>query len=137
MKRNDLLSPREEQLMDYLWEQHEAQSTDRIQAGLEDKGWNKVTLYRILQGLIDKGYIRISGLERNNTQYLRLMEPAISKEDYTARILADRGIGVSSIPDLVMAILGTDGNRKRSQKENENIINGLEEIIMEIRTRNK
>jgi hypothetical protein len=36
-----------------------------------------------------------------------------------------------------MAILGTDGNRKRSQKENENIINGLEEIIMEIRTRNK
>ena len=137
MKRNGLLSPREEQLMDYLWEQDEAQSTDRIQAGLEDKGWNKVTLYRILQGLIDKGYIRISGLERNNTQYLRLMEPAISKEDYTAGILADRGIGVSSIPNLVMAILGTDGNRKRSQKENENIINGLEEIIMEIRTRNK
>ena len=137
MKRNGLLSPREEQLMDYLWEQDEAQSTDRIQAGLEDKGWNKVTLYRILQGLIDKGYIRISGLERNNTQYLRLMEPAISKEDYTARILAGRGIGVSSIPNLVMAILGTDGNRKRSQKENENIINGLEEIIMEIRTRNK
>ena len=137
MKKKNLLSPREEQLMDYLWEQDGLRSTDQIQVGLKDKDWNKVTLYRILQGLIDKGYVRISGLERNNTQYIRLMEPAISKEEYTARILAERGMGINSIPGLVMAILGSDEKKKRSRKEDEKIINELENIIKEIRIRKK
>ena len=89
---NMRLNQREEDMMEMLWEQGQPMTSAEMKETLEKQGWNKSTLFNTIQSLLDRGCIRISGLERNNTQYARQFEAAVSKEEYMARLLTEKGI---------------------------------------------
>ena len=127
------LNQREEDMMEMLWEQGQPMTSAEMKITLEKQGWNKSTLFNTIQSLLDRGYIRISGLERNHTQYARQFEAAVSKEEYMARLLTEKGITSSELANIALAMTGGEKGKKRSRKENDALIADLEQIISRLR----
>lgn len=135
MRNGKLMTQKEEDLMEFLWK-HGKPLTITEMAGLLDKDkWNQVTLFRIVKGLLNKGYLKINGFEKNNTQYARSFIPSITKEEYAAVLLSERGIKSSSLGTIALAMLGAGKRKKISQAEEDKLVNGLENIIEQIRCR--
>ncbi|MDE7206801.1 MAG: hypothetical protein K2N90_06535, partial [Lachnospiraceae bacterium] len=91
---------------------------------------------RTINTLLKKNLIRICGRERYNTQYARVFEPTIPREEYAARFLVDRGIGHNSLGRLAMALVHVEesGNDDSRAEETE-LIAELEAIIDKLRKR--
>lgn len=112
----EILNSREEEIMNELWGCSNPISTNELKDCLRNKGWNKSTFYNSVQSLFDKEYIKTSGLERVNTQYARLLEPAISREEYWAIYLKEKGVGLSSIKNIYH-IMAQDGACEENLEE--------------------
>ena len=84
MKDKNLMNPKEENLMELLWDEQRPLTTAEIGSVLKGKGWNKSTLFNTIQSLLEKGYIKVSGVERSHTQYARQFEYTMTKEEYAA-----------------------------------------------------
>ena len=66
MKNNKLMTPREEDLMNFLWNQKGPMAITEMIEFLDKEKWNQVTLFRIVKKLLDKGYLEIYGLKRKH-----------------------------------------------------------------------
>lgn len=133
MKNSKLMTQREEDLMEFLWTQENPLTITEMEEILDKENWNRVTLFRIVKGLLNKGYLKIYGIERNNTQYARKVMPAITKEEYAAVLLSERGIKSSSLGKIALAMLGTGKRKKTSHDEEEKLVKELEDMITKIR----
>ena len=111
-----IMNPREEEIMNELWKCSNSISTSELMNLLHAKGWNKSTFYNSVQSLFDKEYIKTSGLERVNTQYARLLEPAVTHEEYWAIYLKEKGVGLSSIKNIYH-IMAQDGACEENLEE--------------------
>ncbi len=135
-KKNSFLSDREEALMELLWASETPLSAMDLQEQLDSSEWSRMTLYRTLQLLIEKGYVRICGLERNNTQYMRKMEAAITKSGYLAKELINRNFRRHDMSGLVMALIEETQNISNDDvSDNSDLIADLENIISDIKKR--
>ena len=117
MKNNGLMTQKEEDLMEFLWKQATPLTITEM-AGIGQEEWNQVTLFRIVKGLLNKGYLKIHGFEKNNTQYARSFIPSLTKEEYAAILLSERGIKSSSLGSIALAMLGA-GKRKKIKAESQ------------------
>lgn len=133
MKNNNLMTQKEEDLMEFLWNYGEPLTITEMAGLLDKEKWNQVTLFRLVKGLLNKGYLKIHGFEKNNTQYARSFIPSMTKEEYAAILLSERGIKSSSLGRIAVAMLGTGKRKKVSQDEEDKLINELESIIEQIR----
>ena len=134
MKDKNLMNPKEESLMNLLWEERRPLTTAEIGTVLKGRGWNKSTLFNTVQSLIEKGYIRVSGMERNHTQYARQFESAITREEYAAVVLTCKGIKKRDLANIALAMSdSSDGD----DKEDEELIQELKEIIKQLRENRK
>lgn len=133
MKNNKLMNPREEDLMNFLWNQKEPMAITEMIELLDKEKWNQVTLFRIVKELLDKGYLEIYGLKRNNTQYARKFIPSLTKEEYAAVLLSERGIESTSLASIALAMLGGNKRKKICEDEKDYLIHELENIIEQIR----
>lgn len=95
-----IMNPREEAIMNELWESSTSISTKDLKTHLSSMGWNKSSFYTAVQSLFEKEYVKFSGLERSNTHYARILEPAISREEYWAIFLKEKGIGIDSLKKI-------------------------------------
>ncbi|MFG6392858.1 MAG: BlaI/MecI/CopY family transcriptional regulator [Lachnospiraceae bacterium] len=132
MKNNGLMTQKEEDLMEFLWKQATPLTITEM-AGIGQEEWNQVTLFRIVKGLLNKGYLKIHGFEKNNTQYARSFIPSLTKEEYAAILLSERGIKSSSLGSIALAMLGAGKRKKINQDEEDKLIGELENIIEQIR----
>lgn len=132
MKNNGLITQKEEDLMEFLWKQATPLTITEM-AGIGQEEWNQVTLFRIVKGLLNKGYLKIHGFEKNNTQYARSFIPSLTKEEYAAILLSERGIKSSSLGSIALAMLGAGKRKKINQDEEDKLIGELENIIEQIR----
>lgn len=132
MKNSKLMTQREEDLMEFLWTQENPLTVTEMEGILGKEKWNKVTIFRIVNKLTSKGYLKIDRMERNNTQYARKFMPTITKEEYAAVLLSERGIKSNSLGKIALAMLGT-GRKKTSRDEEEKLVKELEDMITEIR----
>lgn len=133
MKNSKLMTQREEDLMEFLWTQENPLTVTEMEEILGKEKWNKVTIFRIVKRLTNKGYLKINGIERNNTQYARKFMPTITKEEYAAVLLSERGIKSNSLGKIALAMLGTGKRKKTSRDEEEKLVKELEDMITEIR----
>ncbi|MCR5234667.1 MAG: BlaI/MecI/CopY family transcriptional regulator [Lachnospiraceae bacterium] len=136
MKRRELLNGREEELMFILWERQEPTSSVGIMDDLLKEGWNRVTVYSTIQSLIDKGFLTVIGMQKSNTQYARQFEPSITKEEYAARLLIEKGLGCETLGNIALAMAGSASSGKKDnkdRKENEKLIKELEDTIRKLK----
>lgn len=132
MKKKDLLSVREEELMNRLWEFGEALTSMEMAKRLEPEGWNHATLLKTVQSLSDAGYLTVSGLEKSAKTYARKLEPSITKEEYYGNVLMKRGMNSDSLAELTAALLGVSKVKKK--EKDAKVIARLEEIIAGLRS---
>lgn len=133
MKNNKLMTPREEDLMNVFWNQEEPMAITDIIELLDKEQWNQVTLFRIVKKLLDKGYLEIYGFKKNNTQYARKFIPSLTKEEYAAVLLSERGIESNSLANIALAMLGGNKRKEVCEEEKNYLIHELENIIKQIK----
>lgn len=132
MKRKKILNDREKIIMDTLWQTEESLSSIELLNRLGESEWNKLNIFRTINSLMDKGYIRVDGFEQCNTQYARKFTFAITPEEYAAKMIKDDGLNVSSIGKIAMALI-KDTNDEKSKNE---LVRELQSIIDELNTGN-
>ena len=135
MEQREVLTKNEERLMDYLWKQDKAMTVMELEQDLAEEGVKKATIFKAVQKLVEQGYLRVNGLERVGKAYARKFEPAITREEYAAIVLADKGIDTDSLINVAMAMIGNSSASKKSEDVNEKLIKELEEIIVKLRSR--
>lgn len=59
--------------------------------------------------------------------------PTITKEEYAAVLLSERGIKSNSLGKIALAMLGTGKRKKTSRDEEDKLVKELEDMITEIR----
>ena len=131
-----VMTGREEKFMEYFWEQDEPVTVADIEEHFAYEKLSKAAVFKIIQAMMDKGFIRVNGLERTNKTYARKFEAAISKEEYWGKILASKGMGLHSLRHVTFAMLG-DGSDPEDDEADRELIKELEGMIDEIKSRGK
>jgi len=135
MKQKKVMNKSEERLMDFLWKQDKAMTIAEIEQFMVEKGLKKATIFKAVQSLVEQEYLCVNGFERVNKTYARKFEPVVSREEYAAVVLSERGIDTSSLGNLAMAMIGNDKNEKKDEEADEKLIKELEDIIAQLRSR--
>ena len=134
MKKRGILSVKEEQLLELLWRYNKPLTSIEILELPEvvENGWNETSVFRMINSLLNGEYIHVCGLKQNKTQYARKFETVLTKEEYAAKILFDRGMKKNSLAKIALALVKYD-NENESQEESDELIDQLESIISELR----
>ena len=135
MNDRKVMGKSEEKLMDFLWEQNKAMTIVEIEQQMAREGLKKATIFKAVQSLVEQEYLRVNGFERVSKSYARKFEPAVTKEEYAAVVLAARGIDTNSLGNLAMAMLGNENSEERDEEADEKLIEELEDIIVQLRNR--
>lgn len=99
------------------------------------EGLKKATIFKAVQSLVEQEYLCVNGLERVSKTYARKFEPAVTRKEYAAVVLAARGIDINSLGNLAMAMIGNDNSEKRDEEADGKLIEDLEDIIARLRNR--
>jgi predicted transcriptional regulator len=131
VKKHNCLSAREEELLHILWELNEPLTAGEMAERLSAGGWNRAIVFKAVQTLSDRGYLKVAGLEKSVKSYARKFAPALTKAEYYAETMMKRGLDSSSIPSITAAFLGVAD--KSDKERNAEVIARLEEIIDTLR----
>lgn len=132
MKTKHIMSKREEVVMEHLWRNGKPMMITELEEIMVEDGLSKASIFKAVQALTKCGYINVSGVELVGRTYARQFEPAITKEEYAAVVLLDKGFSRSSLGDIAVAMTGSDRG-KLDPEENEKLIKELEGIIAKLR----
>ena len=122
------LTNSEEDLMEIFWEKKEPLTSVEILELSAERSWNGNYIHKMLRSLLKKDMIKICGTVQCGTQYARQFIPAVTKEEYAAKLVMSKGIEKSAIAAVTVAMVhemdGADG---------EDVVKQLEEIIEELK----
>lgn len=120
------LTKSEEQMMDIFWSSEKAlTSVDIVNMKIRDT-WVNGLVHNIIRSLIRKGLLIECGAERYSTQYARRLSPKITREEYAAKLLVSKFQEKMSVAEVIAALV-------KERREEENLIEKLEEIIQRLR----
>ena len=84
------LTKSEEQMMDIFWsEDKPLTSVDIVNMKVKDT-WSNGLVHNMIRSLLKKGLLKECGMERYSTQYARKLCPAVTSEEYAAKLLASK-----------------------------------------------
>ena len=127
------MNSREEEIMRLLWDRGDAMTSIQLEEMLGDTfAGNRTTLFRTIKAMIEKGLIEECGTELHGRQYARKFRPTMTKEEYMARFLIERGVDERSLALVAMAFV-RKGDLK--DQEDEKLIAELENMIRKLRKR--
>lgn len=132
MNRSEMLTPKEEEIMCLIWDKNAPMTTVEISEYMEERGWSRVTVFKTIQSMTEKGHLRVAGFEKNAKAYARTFVPTLTKNEYFSDLLRKRGFSGESVVGLVTALLGVKGGSKR-EKNMEEAIKKMEKIVEEIK----
>lgn len=124
------LTKSEEEMMDLFWSSESPLTSVDIVNMKVRETWGNGLVHNIIRSLVKKGVLVECGLEHYNTQYARKLMPAMTKEEYTAKLMLSKMGKNSSLSRLVVALAKERG-------DNGNLIDELEEIIQQLREEEK
>ena len=127
------LNAREKELMELLWSSDTSLTSNDMLDKLATEKWNKISVHRTINGLIDKNCIVVNGFEQYNTQYARKFTYALTREEYMAKLMQDDGLGLESLGKVALALIGDDV--PENKKEKDELINNLQSIIDELKSK--
>ena len=118
------LTPRQTELMEFLWEANEPMTANKMAEKLAPAGWNNVTLFKTVQALSTDGFLEVAGLEKTVKTYARKLAPTMTKAQYYASI-------VCNTPDIIPEIIIKKEGLKDADKTEQNVAvkKELEKII--------
>ena len=138
-----VLTNREEELMDFLWEQNKPLAANEILAECKERSWSDRYLQVMLRSLEKKGAIESCGTVRQGNHYSRQFHCRLTKEEYFAQLAqafdqAQRGGGfpfsqASGVNSRLFARAVVSLAAKASPKEQEEVIRELEQLLEEYR----
>ena len=116
------LTPRQTELMEFLWEANEPMTANKMAEKLAPAGWNNVTLFKTVQALSTDGFLEVAGLEKHVNA--RKLAPTMTKAQYYASI-------VCNTPDIIPEIIIQKEGLKDADKTEQNVAvkKELEKII--------
>ncbi|MBR4743497.1 MAG: BlaI/MecI/CopY family transcriptional regulator [Oscillospiraceae bacterium] len=83
------LTENEISIMNLFWSSGVPLSAQDIVKQCEDKKWKASSINILLNSLLSKGAIEVTGLQRNGKHYSRTFINCISKEDYYVQTITD------------------------------------------------
>ena len=131
MKSNNL-NTKEKELLELLWDSDVALTSVEMLEKLGSDKWNKLSVFRTINGLIKKECIVVSGLEQYNTQYARKFTYALTREEYMAKLMRNDGMGLESLGSVALALIGDEA--PTSKKEKDALIDNLQAIIDDLKS---
>lgn len=124
------LSEREQKVMELFWSMPEGLTSVDLIEQLSDIMINATYAHRSLNTLLEKGFIEECGSVRYNKQYARKFRAAITREEYAAGLLEEKGIHFRSLNGIAMAFLKQSENVDRQEKEA--VVQELKQLIAEL-----
>lgn len=122
---------REDELMNFLWEQTEPLSVDEMASRSEELNWSEAYIRVMVRSLEHKGLLECCGVEPRGKQYARRFRPAISREEHYTRLAISAGADAGTLAKVAVAAVAKD------RKENsEDLIKQLEAIVDDFKARN-
>lgn len=128
IKPDGHLTKREAELMELFWTSNKPLTSVEILAYPEEHSWKDNYLQIMLRSLLKKGVLRVCGTVQYGTQYARQFEPSMSREEYAARTMLDRGLEEMSLAKIMVAMV-----QDEEKVNKEALIEQLEEMIKELR----
>ncbi len=133
--KNKNLNPREKELMELIWSSTVPLTSIEMLDQLDPEKWNKLSVFRTINSLTTKKYIRVDGFEQYNTQYARKFTFSISREEYMAKLMREDGMGIESLGRVAVALLGEDSDLDENSRDA--LIESLQEIIDKLKEENE
>ena len=116
------LTKSEEQMMDIFWDSKEALTSVDIVKMQVKATWTNGLVHNIIRSLVQNGYLKECGMEQFGRQYARKLMPALTREEYIAKLMIQKSEGKSSVKQMVVALA-------KESEDMEKVIEELEEII--------
>lgn len=129
-KKAKHLTNSEEDLMEIFWEKKEPLTSVDISEISAGRSWNGNYIHMMLRSLLKKGMIEVCGTVQCGTQYARQFVPAVTKEQYAAKIVMSKGIEKNSIAAVTVAMVN-----EVNEADEEGLVRQLEEIIEELKSK--
>ena len=89
MNMKNPLSPNEFKIMQLLWRENRPLSRPEIIELLPDRAWNPNSIHLILNNMIEKGVVDVSGITRCGRGYGRTYAATVSNLEYAVLTLRD------------------------------------------------
>lgn len=102
------LSPRQEELMLFLWDKDVSLTATQMAEAMKEKGWNNVTLFKTVQALTENNFLEVKGLEKAVKTYARKLAPSMTRAEYYGNLLTSRGITKEDLPQIIASVIGTE-----------------------------
>lgn len=118
------LTKREEELMEFLWEQGEPLAANEILAQCKDRSWSDRYLQAMLRSLEKKGAIESCGVVRQGNHYSRRFRCRLSREDYFVQLAQASGVDTKLFAKAAVALAA--GSSSQDQSE---VIRELEQLL--------
>ena len=128
VKKGKHLTSSEEYRMERFWESEEPLTSVEIMDISADRSLNGNYIHIMLRSLLKKGMIKVCGTVQCGTQYARQFIPAVTKEQYAAKLVMSKGIDSNSIAAVTVAMVNETG-----ETDSEGLVKQLEDIIEELK----
>lgn len=129
------LAEREQEILNLLWNTESGLTSVDILEQSPEIMKNSTYIHRALTVLEEKGLIEVCGTVRYNKQYARKFKVSLTKEEFAAGLLCERGFSVNSLNGIAAAFI------KCSSKGNEDMkqaaIHKLKEMIEHLESENE
>lgn len=122
------LTSSEEDLMEIFWAKKVPLTSVELLELSTGYSWNGKYLHRMLRSLLKKEMLEVCGIAPCGTQYARQFQPIVTKEQYAARLVMSKGMGINSIAGIAVAMVD-----EADESEEEELIQQLEGIIEELK----
>lgn len=120
------LTKNEQEIMEVLWRENRALSRSEIIDLSEDRSWKASSIHILLNQLIEKEAIKVSGFVKTGKNYGRIYAPMYSEEEYYARQFKDsrsyQQEKAASIVNFVSAFIS-------NEEIDEQTIDNLEKLL--------
>lgn len=120
------LTKSEEQMMDIFWSAETPLTSVNIVNMKIRNTWGNGLVHNIIRALLKKGLLEECGIERYKTQYARKLCPAMTKEEYIARMMLIKAGGKEARFKVLLALA-------KEEEDTEEMIVELEELIQTLR----
>lgn len=87
MKQNLRLTRSEKEIMDKFWEKEEGFTCSEIVDALPDRSWRKSSAHSLINALLKKEFLEVSGFKKSAKNYARVFKAKFSYTDYAIKII--------------------------------------------------
>lgn len=112
-----MLTKSEEEIMNLLWEVNEPLTSSEIVAMSVNRTWRKSYINLLINSLLSKNMIKVTGLKQMTKNYARTFMPTMTKYAYSVkRIFSQKSFAENNIPDLFAEIIANTDNPEILEK---------------------